>query len=181
MQLKGVVFLNTKVKEDMDRSIKAFERIVWPELSARLPGKIIRVEGNAGRMFESLDQLSGIDMWLVSDNGMRGISSRVQVCPDRRAYNTFTVRKARDSGAKTEFQKILDAISSDDNRVYPSLAIQAYVSAWENGKFLSCGVAKTSKIIQYILNGYAKVNRTTNAEFYIVPFADVSFIRVQDY
>jgi len=168
---------------DLSWSAEVFSELVWPILEAELPGRMIHVEAiardaYARKFMKDLDTLAGIDAWHIVDNvGIRGIASRVQECPyPYRPYNTFTIRKNRDSGTKTEYEKRKQAIDSNNGWIFPHLTVQSYVSAKRNGELRSFGVAKTADIInlidQYNDDGqsspFVYTKRTTNAEFYVV-------------
>lgn len=159
---------------DLSWSAVVFQELVWPALSQQIHGRVVHVEAISHSDFaRDLDQQAGIDAWhILPGVGVRGIASRVQVCD--RPYNTFTVRKSRDSGAKTEYQKRLEAIESNKGWLYPALTIQAYVTAKQNGVLLSFGVCQTEALIRYIQAGDVKVRRTSNAEFYVVPFSEIA-------
>lgn len=151
----------------MDRSKTAFENIVWPACRDHLNGgTLMQMEGRPDQeLAMQLDMKAGIDGWQLHEDGMRGIASRVQV---GRAWDTFTIRKARDSGAKTEFEKRASAVTTGD-WLYPTITIQAYLETW-SGPALSIGISRTEEIIAFIHAGQAKTRRTSNAEFYVVPW-----------
>jgi hypothetical protein len=162
---------------DLSRSARAFVQKVWPILKQRIGGELIPVETNtSSELFRLLDQRAGIDEWhWGGDKGIRGMASRVQwIKPGYAPWNTFTMRKSRDSGAKTEYQKRVEAIQSNEGWMYPALTVQAYIRDNENAELLSFGLAYTDEIIDYILKGLADDNATTNASFYIIPFCPVA-------
>ena len=173
-------------KEDLSWSARAFSDLVWPPLSKILPGDIIHVEAITKSDFaRDLDQTSGIDAWhIVNGRGIRGIASRVQVCPypfDR--YDTFTIRRSRDSGARTEYAKRKEAIQSSQGWLYPHLTIQSYISARSNGSLRSFAVAQTANIIAAIdhwieleqpEDSNVYIRRTGNASFYVVEWDSVA-------
>ncbi|MEN6487655.1 MAG: ParB N-terminal domain-containing protein [Smithella sp.] len=143
------------------------------ELSRILKGDLKVVEGiTIEQMAKLLDQLAGIDVWYINKlNGIRGIASRIQTGSN---YKTFTIRKTRDTGARTEYEKRKIAI--EKGYLYPYLTVQAYVA--ENGKLLSFAVAKTEDIIDAIDHGLYSIRRTGQkqigqAEFYVVNWDDM--------
>jgi hypothetical protein len=109
-----------------------------------------------------LDIKAGVDGWQIHKDGMRGIASRIQITPSN-PYNSFTIRLARDSGTKTEYEKRKIAIETG-RWMYPFLTIQAYAKSM-SGPILSVGLAKTEDIVSFIKSGYHGTNRTTNATF----------------
>ena len=166
-------------RDDLSWSAKVFVGLVWPILEVQIGGRLIIVETSTKiDMATALDVKAGIDAWHVLDGyGVRGIASRVQICPPiYKPYNTFTVRKSRDSGTETEYTKRLRAIRTNDGWLYPHLTVQAYVTSEQEGQLLSFAVAQTKSLIEHIesLGNHAVTKRTSNAEFYIVPFKDIA-------
>jgi hypothetical protein len=115
------------------------------------------------------DTSSGIDAWQVIDGaGMYGIASRVQ--PSGRDWSTFTVRKSRHSGAKTEWAKLREAISSSDGRVYPKWFVQAYTSKC-GSRLISCAAVLTQQLVAYIEDHCCEqlnTRETGNAVFWVL-------------
>jgi hypothetical protein len=164
--------MGNNVKQDMTDSATAFESLIWPVV---LPwvggGNLLQMENISDSKFASiLDMKAGIDGWQIHSDGMRGIASRIQ--QGDKAWNTFTVRMARDSGAKTEYEKRTIAIETG-KYIYPYLTIQAYIRTWE-GPILSIGLAKTVDIISFIACGLHTLRRTSNAEFAVCPWDDMN-------
>lgn len=160
------------IKADMQSSAIAFEKLIWPVVNSWAGGgELLQMENVMDSNFARLlDMKAGIDGWQVHGEGMRGIASRIQ--QGSKAWNTFTVRMARDSGAMTEYTKRVIAIETG-KYIYPYLTIQAYVKTWA-GPVLSVGLAKTFDIIEFIKNGFHTTNRTTNAEFAICPWDEMA-------
>lgn len=162
---------------DLSNSCFDFQRLVWPVLCSKIGGELMVVEGMAhDDMRTRLDVLAGIDAWHIKDgSGMRGIGSRIQwIRPGTRPYNTFTIRKSRESGASTEFEKRRRAIASKDGWLFPHLTVHAYVQKPERrGQLLSLGIARTADLVEYILKypwqvSMRRVGRDGAAEFYAV-------------
>ena len=128
--------------------------------------KLMQVEGYDNEVCKVLDISGGIDYLLRNEknNFIYGVASRVQYGMNHR---TFTVRKERESGALTEFQKRSQAISI--GAIYPQYSMQAYIV----GKnVLGLAIVKTSDLMEFIKNGYAETRHTNmdkigQAEFYI--------------
>ena len=170
--------------KDLKWSAAVFEGLVWPILNQTLPGRIVHVETITTDEFaKDLDRLAGVDAWHIMDKkGIRGIASRVQECPPpKRPYDTFTIRRSRDTGAATEYEKRKQAIEGDQGLLYPHLTVQSYVTQKRDGDLLSFGVALTrdviSRISEWIEQGQPAgcpvwINRTTNATFYVVRWTD---------
>lgn len=122
------------VMSDMRRSMNRVER-ARPIIANLLNGgEIIPVEGDDNEVCKLLDMTCGTDyLQAYKDKGLVwGVASRIQtVKRGFKPYNTFTVRKARETGATTEYEKRAYAIKHGG--VYPFLTMQAYVD--ENDDF----------------------------------------------
>jgi len=169
---------------DLSWSVKAFQDIIWPRLNSQLPGTLVHVEAatrpEMKHLVQQFDQLAGIDAWVIEQQtGIRGLASRIQVCPSGKPFDTFTIRLSRDSGAKTEYAKRKEAI--EQGWLYPHLTMQAYITARNGGELLSYGVAKTIDIFNLIAeveaemvkyprwqSNRAYIRRTNNASFWAV-------------
>lgn len=151
-------------KEDLEKSQNYF-RAIKPVLESDTNSKILEVEGQNNAL-KTLDLYAGIDYLLVDDKGVRGLASRIQEGP---CYRTFTIRVCKKSGAKTEFEKRIDAFA--DNYIYPYYTLQAYV---DKDKIVYA-VCKTTDLYKFILDNPEKVQvrTTTNAAFFVVKWADV--------
>ena len=164
---------------DLNWSSAAFERLVWPACLKHVDGgDLLQMEGAGNSaLARELDMRAGIDGWQLHPRGMRGIASRIQagrtIRDPRtgRTWDTFTVRRARDSGTATEYEKRVDAITTG-RWLYPHLTIQAYLET-QDGPVASIGMALTADVIRFIQDGRASTNRTSNASFYVVPWADM--------
>lgn len=166
----------SEFKSDLKWSARLFRSQVWPILEqsfAPTQSRLIQMEDcDDSELVKTFDVLAGIDAWHVCHIGMRGIASRIQECNTGRTYDTFTIRKSRDSGAETEYKKRLNAVYSKSGWLYPFLTVQAYVKT-KTGPVLSIGMARTSDIIGFIEKGYASTRRTTNAEFWVCGWGDM--------
>ncbi len=163
-------------KDDLEWSARVFTQQIWPIMRLVYhDSELIHIETiKDSELAKKFDQLSGIDAWQIhNDTNIRGIASRVQKPPKWSSngypYNTFTIRKSRDTGTKTEYEKRLYAINSSDGWIYPYLTVQAYVNA--KGRLLSFATARTVEVIQAITEGRCLENRTNNAEFYAVEWS----------
>jgi hypothetical protein len=169
----------------MSESSYAFKTHVWPEVRSWCrEGRLEIVESSTAKgLLHDFDTLAGIDAWqLLDDHGyMRGIASRVQVGA---AWGTFTVRKSRSSGARTEFEKRVEAIRKQrEGALYPALTIHAYVRDYRNGPLLSAAMVYTADLYKYleiaISEGRANTRKASNAEFYWVSWQDLDASGVQ--
>jgi hypothetical protein len=137
-------------------------------------GSIQSIEANIELEIASLlDATAGIDVFFSDTTGMGGLASRIQSgCV--KSWDTFTVRKSRESGAKTEFDKRKDALRSNGKYIYPYYTLQAYIDKDDN--LLSMAVVCTRDLIELIDMGEYRVNHTGavqigQAEFYIVDWS----------
>lgn len=133
------------VAQDLSESAENFKQVVWPRIKDDIGGGYIEpVESvmNEG-MTKELDILAGIDAWqVINKKGIRGIASRVQY---GRAWDTFTIRYSRPSGAKTEYQKRVDQLT-DGSFLLPEYTIQAYLDKQIGGSFASAGIIQTTQL-----------------------------------
>jgi len=168
--LGEVVFVAT-FEQDLSASASAFVSLVWPKIRPLLAGgELLPMESIKDCEFaKMLDMRAGIDGWQIHPDGMRGIASRIQIA--KKAWDTFTIRMSRDSGATTEFHKRQIAIHGNRGWSYPHVTVQAYLREWD-GPVLSIGIAKTEDIIDYIERGFSFRRRTTNAEFAVCYWDD---------
>lgn len=141
---------------------------IAPIIETLRPGwKVYPVEGEGSELSKILDVNCGIDYLMCSEKSdlVYGIASRVQYGEN---YRTFTVRKARETSAKTEYDKRKTSITL--NGIYPEYTMQAYVL---EDKVRGLGVIKTKDLIEAIdLKQYSKVLKTHDdkigqAEFYV--------------
>lgn len=167
--------------DKLENSNRAFVNLVWPVIKKSCgdgdikPVEIIKDNDIA----KDLDVLCGIDIWqTIQDKGSRGIASRVQF--GDKNWKTFTIRKKRLSGYKTEYQKRLEAING--SFIYPYLTCQAYVSKDET-KLFGCAVAKTTNIYKAIEDGkfIHRVNPEDLTGFIAVRFDDVIGAKIFDF
>lgn len=166
-------------REDLSRSAEQFVHTIWPDIQDEWFGSasVAPVEAVSEEEFaEELDQLAGIDYWVVqSDEGMRGIASRVQ-SGEYGDMSTFTVRYQRKSGVETEYQKRKQAIQEE--YLYPYWTIQGYV---QRGQTDNVALVRTDDLIRYINRGeegthYGENGTRTNgtARFYYVHWKDLN-------
>jgi hypothetical protein len=162
--------MNARVEKDMKWSSKLFLEEVWPMVKKHFGGgELMPMEGRPDMELATLlDMRAGIDGWhLMEDGGIRGIASRIQ--KGDKVWATFTVRKSRNTGAATEFEKRKEAIFSGRGQIYPHLTVHAYAKT-EAGPVMAAAVCKTSDLIAFIDKGLATVRPTDNAEFYACPW-----------
>jgi len=144
-----------------------FIRLLQKPLEQLLEGRIYSTEDN-GEIGQLLDMRSGIDAILDHPKfGLFGIGIRIQYSRD---YRTFTIRKQRESQAKTEYAKHVNALVED--AITTKLNIHAYIDE-ATGMLLNVAIAKTRDIYDCIDRGLCDVRMTGNdqigrATFYVV-------------
>lgn len=153
--------MRTEVAVDLSDSAYDFMRVVWPEIKDLLtngvitPVEAIALEREAApaakQLAQDLDILAGVDAWHVSHTvgAMRGIASRVQWSD--KCWRTFTVRKERPSGQKTELEKRLYALDNpNDGWLLPALTVHAYITEpRRHGRLLGAAVMRTADLYAY--------------------------------
>ena len=161
--------------DDMHRAMQYVET-ARPIIAGLLNGgSLMAVEGSDDEVCRMLDQTCGTDYFQVyNETGLVwGIASRMQEIDTARfsrPFDTFTVRKARASGVKTEYEKRKHAI--EHGGVYPYLTMQGYINK-QTGDIMSLAIAKTTDIMAFVDSGMATTRHTGaaqvgQAEFYVV-------------
>jgi hypothetical protein len=165
--LKGDAFMPNDFQTAARQSHNDFMRLLRQPLEKLLEGNIVSTEGN-GEIGQLLDTRGGIDAILDHPKfGLFGIGIRIQYGHN---YRTFTIRKQRETQAKTEYGKYTDALV--ENAIIPKLTIHAYIDE-KTGMLLSAAIALTRDIYDCIHRGHCDVRVTGNdqigrAAFYVV-------------
>lgn len=136
------------VAHDLTQSADAFVRIVWPAIERIAGGgRLVPVEAvTTDDITRAFDVLAGIDAWQIAGGGIRGIASRVQWGP--KAWDTFTIRYERRTGAETEYTKRLRALTEIDRGwLTPHITVQAYINCEE---LLACGLVRTADLFSFV-------------------------------
>ncbi len=108
--------------------------------------RIISIEDSENDVLQLFDKYSGVDaVQITKDKQIRGMAMRVQY---GRAWDTFTIRFKRSSGAKTEYEKRVDAIKNE--KFYPHLTVQCYLSN-DTNDILSVGIIKTKDLYNQLI------------------------------
>lgn len=136
----------------------------------------IPCEGADTELARNMDNACGIDYVLISkDKGLsRGVGCRIQEDRWSKKYRTFTIRRGRDNGMKTEFAKRKAAI--DGGGTYPYLTLQGYVDT-ANDRIDRLANAKTAEIISYCEESNSPIKHTgigqsSQADFYCIDWDD---------
>lgn len=142
------------VMQDMRQSMNYLDK-ARPIIARMLGGgKTMTVEGDDNEVCKILDMTCGTDYIHVYDEKgiCWGVASRMQNYPNQR---TFTVRKERESGAKTEWEKRKYAILHGG--IYPFLTMQGYV---QNGEIVGLAITKTTDLMRFVDTGCAYQQHT---------------------
>jgi hypothetical protein len=154
---------------DLNISTKALLKIENTYLPKLISGKIHSIESKDNEILILLDQKSGIDLIRENNIGLQGIASRIQF---DKAYNTFTIRKERFTGAKTEYEKRLEQMNN--GYFYPEFTMQLYFNNRIDLEFLSGGIIRTKNLYQFIENNPDKIFiKKSDNFFYVVKFKDL--------
>lgn len=169
---------NSAVMKDMNYSLKQVER-AKPIIRKLLNGGEIKaVEGDDNEICKMLDLTCGTDYFQIytkQDKNLEGlvwgVASRFQaVRHGCKPFNTFTIRKQRASGTRTEYDKRKFAIKHGGT--YPYLTMQGYYDV-ETEEIVSLAIAKTTDIFDAIDKGFCTIRRTGSyqigqATFFVV-------------
>ena len=160
------------VTADMRRSMEMVEKHKCVIAEMLRMQDIKCVEGDDNEVLRMLDLSCGIDYFGIHrKSGLTwGVASRWQtIHPGQPVWRTFTIRKERESGAATEYEKRKRAI--EKNGEFPYLTMQGYVN--EQDELMSIGIARTADIIDCIDRGHCYEQHTRSeqkgqASFYVV-------------
>lgn len=143
---------------------------VAPHLLSHLSGTIHAIEGDDHPICQLLDRTGGLDYLHKSPCGLlRGIANRVQ--SGDRNWATFTIRKKRMSGARTEYEKRTAAIAA--NALYPFFTVHSYFDYHD--RLLGYAVARTDQIFQAIRQGRCSERQTGSCQIGQATFLYVSW------
>jgi len=166
------------VKRDLENSIYDTEKILFPKLKELkcFSGELINIQkasldptmSNYLNLIARFDQLAGIDIWNIKTNkGIIGIANRIQWT--KNPYNTFTIRRTRDTGTETEYPKVLRSLENET--LYPKFMIHSYISERRIGELLTFAIAKTRDVFQVIIDGNCEIKTNIkgdkNTFFYV--------------
>jgi hypothetical protein len=143
------------------------------EIEKHIKGELIDIETKDSEISNLFDRYSGIDAVQIVNKQMRGVAIRVQW---GKAWDTFSIRFKRKSGADTEYKKRTQAIFSDYGYWYPYLTIQIYLDNKKDNNILNVGIVRTIDLYKYIFENMAYIQKRTcpeGNEFLIVPFNDL--------
>lgn len=155
---------------DNDASVKAFESIQDTVVPKLISGKILRVEKQKNDILIIIDQCAGIDYIRKDDTGLQGIAWRAQW--GDKAWNTFTIRYKRHSGAETEYEKRMREIRN--GYLYPAFTMQGYFDDRSKNNPLSVGIVKTDDLYKIVANRPEIVHKNhSDNQFVFVRWQDI--------
>lgn len=168
--------MRAEVAKDLKWSSRAFVDLVWPLFSPAVGGgELFPVEmsTNGAEFLKKLDQVAGIDGWIVQNNRhMFGIASRVQNAGNF-AYKTFTVRTKRPHGKPedTEYEKRRAQIRTKGS-VWPLWTSQAYLDR-DTNTVVRAAIAKTEDVIAAVTMGlgWQPPKTYSGEQFWAVPWS----------
>ena len=160
--------------EDSQRSRRAFERFVAPVLRQALNAKTIlptepTASGYDSDLAAALDMRAGIDGFIDDgENQLYAYASRIQFGQN---YATFTIRRSRPTGARTEFNKLVHA--RQVQAMMPTFHVQTFVDA--DGQNATVAIVETLELLRYVYKHRDQWRKTDGGEtFYVAPFDDVA-------
>jgi len=131
--------------------------------------ELISTEDQETLICKWLDQYSGIDLIGKKNDNLMTMACRIQWDKN---YKTFTIRYKRTSGAKTEYEKRIEAI--EKGYLYPGWTMQAYMNGmFDNNnklidekslKILGCAVIRTDVLYKFINEEKIIFHNTANHE-----------------
>ena len=162
-------------KESAGKTIDIFHKYFeWHVIKTLGGGSIKVIEGKMDKKSQEMDMKDGID-WIYTDQiGIKNFGSRIQRDID---YRTFTIRTDRESGAKTELEKRMEA--RDKGELDDHWTFHGYFDISQN-KILSYAIAKTNDILEMIDNKYFEKRYTGHkqigqAGFYAITWNGMRF------
>ena len=154
--------------KDFNRHVKPFLLALW------IGCEIFSCEEQQDPLLRALDNYAGIDYLILREDVQQviGLASRIQRTGLN--YQTFTIRKARDNGSPTEYEKRITAIAG--GRLFPALTLQAYLST-DGEQLLQMGLANTVDLFNFIRRNpseqkHTNENQRGQASFFAVKWSD---------
>lgn len=135
--------MSNEQKQYYLQSVIDFDKILKPFLLDKIDNCIdVEITTDV-----NLDRNHGIDckIYALENNKMQGFYVAYKMQKVSTPYDTICVRCSRGSGQKTEFDKMIDLIFTDDVR--PQIHLHAYCDY--NGNMLVCYAVKTDELIEW--------------------------------
>lgn len=157
---EGAQYNNWKV--DLKGTQKYLARI--PELF--MQGYTLHsIEDSDNIILQKMDKYSGIDWIAESNKRLVTVAARIQYDT---TFRTFTIRTKRRTGAKTEYEKRVEAIKN--GFLYPTYTCQAYFDT-STGLLDGGAIMKTVDLFESLEKSYNK-SKSDN-EFVYKSFTDI--------
>ncbi len=166
--------IDSTFKYQSAASKKAAIELVYPKLITEkfISGSIESTEFLDNKFTKSLDMKSGIDAFILNNDKIQTLSNRIQW---GKSWNTFTIRYAKVSGAKTEYAKFKSAIENND-RLYPTYMVHSYI---QDNKLISMAIAKTIDIMKRVDLKCIRLNYADKTLFLYVDWAKLPSNKIQ--
>lgn len=160
--------------KDLNDSVKAI-REIKDLISEKMGGdEIIRVEMVDNPYCKLLDETGGIDYLYRDENGIQSIAARVQFGG---TFSTFTIRKERSSGSKTEFEKRIYAIKNGYH--FPTHTLQAYFIDRKNFEILNFAIIRTVDLYKlYETNRELFNTQSSDNKFIYINWSDIKKLNI---
>ena len=160
-------------QQDAAKSLRGFEKFTAPALKAAFDAKkIYSTEQHDNALETVLDTMSAVDgLFIGGDGWTYAFASRLQFAVN---YKTFTIRRTRPSGMKTEFEKLS---ASPPLAMKPAFHVQAYITEDETRAVVA--IVETWRLIKYVGEHQEQWRATDDGEsFYFAPWRELDGVRV---
>lgn len=159
-------------KEDATKSLWTFNNVLTPALHSMGVKEVYSTENHDSGLEKFLDQETGIDALIVSDDGTTyPAACRIQF---GKCYESFTLRRSRPSGAPTEYYKLHRAKKMGG--LMPTYHVQAFI---ETDK-AKVAIAETVDLLKYADAHPCEWLKTQEGEtFYVIPWHKLDKVKIE--
>lgn len=160
-------------ENDAAISLRLFQKFSVHAMKKCFVGsQVVPIEGREDDATKLLDRFAAIDGLIVNVNGttIDFYSNRVQVGKN---YESFSLRRSRANGTKTEFEKLQQARRTGG--AMPQFTVQAFVDSDEQSA--TVGIAPTLDVLDYAEHN-PEIRATTNATFFVAPWRELARVKV---
>lgn len=160
-------------ENDAARSLRLFQKFSVHAMTKCFVGsQVVPIEGREDDATKLLDRLAGLDGLIVNGNGTIDFySSRVQVGKN---YETFSLRRSRANGMKTEFAKLQQARRTGG--AMPQFMIQAFVDSDE--KSATVAIAPMIDVLDFAEHNPEIRATPTGETFFVVPWFALARVKI---
>lgn len=157
--------------QDAIKALWAFDSFVAPALKILGAKRIFSTELHNNGLEKFLDQETGIDAVIVTDDGTAyPIACRVQF---DKYYASFSIRRSRPSGKITEYAKLKAAFQA--NGLMPTYHIQGFVT----DGIATIAIAETVDLLKYVERHSDQWRTSPEGEtFYYIPWRKLDKVKV---